>query len=101
LKEIHPAQSFLHSHILTAKGLENLELIIHIINRREIIEYSFLLINVTALMLCYMPVYEVLASMQALIDLSVSMLSDQKTKQKMRWHFSFKRSDYFKVLASF
>jgi len=101
LKEINPAQSFLHLHILTAKGLENLELIIHIINKRKLIEYSPVLINVTALMLCYMPAYEVLASMQALIDLSGSMLLDQKKRQGMRWHFSFKRSDYFKVLASF
>jgi len=52
-------------------------------------------------MLVYMPAYEVLASMQALIDLSATMLLDQKKRQGMRWHFSFKRSDYFKVLSSF
>ncbi len=76
LKEINPARTFLHNHILTEKGLEKLELIIHIINKRKLIEYSPVLINVTALMLCYMPVYEVLASMQALIDLSAKMLLD-------------------------
>jgi len=53
-----------------------LELIVHIINKRKLIEYSPVLINVRALMLCYMPVYEVLASMQALIDLSAKMLLD-------------------------
>lgn len=76
LKELNPAKGFLHTHILTEKGLENLEMIIHIINKRKLIEYSPVLINVTALMLCYMPAFEVLACMQALIDLSGEMLLD-------------------------
>lgn len=78
LKEINPARSFLYQHMLTSKGLENLEMIIHIINKRKTIEYSPVLINVTAMMLYYMPAYEVLASMQALIDLSAKMLLDPK-----------------------
>jgi len=63
LKEITPARQFLHTHILTEKGLENLEFIIHIINKRSNIEYSPIMINVAALMLCYMPAFEVLACM--------------------------------------
>ncbi len=65
-----PARAFIKSHILTEKGLENLEVIIHILNKRKVIEFNPIMINVAALLLTYMPVHEVLGVMQALIDRS-------------------------------
>lgn len=70
LKEITPAWAFIKIHILTEKGLENLEIIIHILNKRKVIEFNPIMINIAALLLTYMPAYEVLGVMQALIDRS-------------------------------
>jgi hypothetical protein len=78
LKEITPARAFIKSHTLTAKGLENLELIIHVLNKRKMIEFNPILINVASLLLVYMPAFEVLGVLQALIDKSTKQFADPK-----------------------
>jgi len=100
-QEDQPSMPFLHTHFLNTKGIQNLELIVHLINKEKMIEYAPILINSISLLLIYWTVEETYWIAQKMMERSSKLLSDPKTKKLMRWYFSFSKQDYFKLIGAF
>ena len=92
---------FLKLTYLNEKGLLNLEMIVHLINKEKMIEYSPVLINSIAILLIYLPVEETFWVVQKMIESSTELLGDLTTKRQMRWYFTFTKIDYFKMIGAF
>lgn len=57
-QEDRPSKPFLHAYYLNEKGVNDLEIVVHLLNKEKHIEYSPMLINSIALLLVYLPVEE-------------------------------------------
>lgn len=79
-QEDQPSMPFVKKHYLNTKGVQNLELIVHLLNKEKMIEYAPVLINSIAVLLIYMPVHEVYCATKKMIDASTKLLADPKTK---------------------
>ena len=100
-QEDRPTLPFVHNHYLNETGMNNLEIVVHLLNKEKHIEYSPVLINSIALLLIYLPVEETYCVAQKMMETSSKILADPKTKKLMRWYFSFTKSDYFHMLGAF
>jgi hypothetical protein len=100
-KEDTPSLPFLHTHCLNETGLDNLEIVVHLLYKQKFIDYSPILINTIAILLIYLPVEETYCVVQKMMEKSATLLGDPKTKKLMRWYFSFTKIDYFHTLSAF
>lgn len=100
-KEDAPSLPFLHTHCLNKTGLDNLEVVVHLLYKEKFIEYSPILINTIAILLIYLPVEEAYCVVQKMMEKSATLLGDPKTKKLMRWYFTFTKMDYCQTLGTF
>lgn len=69
-QEDQPSRPFLHTTCLNAKGMKNLETVVHLINKETMIEYSPMMINSIALLLLYLPIEETYCVASKMVKIS-------------------------------
>lgn len=97
--QLHSKQ--LEYHYLSEEGLHQLEIILAILFNERHIKHSPMMAQVASLLLIFLKPSEVYFVLSELVSSSQAAFQDPEQQALIRWHFTFEKNQYFKLLTTF
>lgn len=86
---------------LNDKGKHELEIILTLLFKERHIKHSPMMISVASLLIIFMKPSEVYFVLSELINSSTEIQKNQEQAHLIRWHLTFDKNSYFKLLTTF
>jgi hypothetical protein len=91
----------LQYHFLSDHGINQLDIIMAVLFNERHIKHSPMLIQVGAILMLYLKPAEVYHVLIELINSSKAIFQNVEQQGLIRWHFTFEKSQYFRLLTTF
>lgn len=91
----------LQYHYLSDHGQQEFDVLMSVLFTERLIKHSPMLIHVGNLLMLYLKPCEVYHILIELINSSKANYQDKEAQSRIRWHFTFDKSEYFKLITTF
>ena len=88
-------------HYLNENGLNELEILLALLFQEKHVKHSPMMVQVASLLLIFLKPSEVFHVLSKLVESSQEAFKSEDQVALIRWHFTYEKGQYFKLLSTF